>query len=171
MKGRKYNMVKNETIERKKFKSDDEIEVANYTTGRCIYINPHTYAEWNWNGFGDSQPIPFGELVVMKANFPKFLTDPVLVILNEDVVKHFGLVENYKKIIIPSDLKKFYEMEDEKIVEFLKTATTQTKRLIITLTRQKIEKRELESLFKIKLIEETLNADKTLGIEVDFFDV
>jgi len=162
--------TKTEVIKKRKFKSDDEIEVANYTTGRCIYINPHTYQEWNWEGFGDTQPIPFGELVVMKANFPKFLTDPALVILNEDVAKYFHLTEQYKTILKPNDMDEFFNLEENKMVNFLNKTSKQTKRLIAIITKQKIKNKELGDFFKIKLIEETLNADETLGVQIDFFD-
>lgn len=154
----------------KKFNNDEEIDVINYTTGKCIYINPRTGTEYIWDGFGDIQPVPFGDLVVMKASKPKYMTEPILIFNDEEIIKHFGLTKLYKNILKPDEIENFYNMDEEDMVEFLINATDQTKRIIVVLTRQMIARKELDSVFTVRLIESTLNEDDNFHEEISFFE-
>ena len=97
---------------KKEIKKDELIEVMSFTTGEVIYINPRTSEEYIWSEFGDIKFVPFVELIEMKSRRPKFLTKPYLMILNDDVVKYFGMTKFYKTLIKPEGLDKFYKMKD-----------------------------------------------------------
>jgi hypothetical protein len=147
----------NVTKAKPKIKRDELIEVMSFTTGEVIYINPRTNEEYIWNDYGDIKLLPFSELIEMKSRYPKFLKQPWLLIMNDDVVEHFGLTEFYKTLVMPEELDAFYKMGDEEMVKFIHNTTEDMRSLIVTQTRQKIRDKEFGDLFKIKLIESTIN--------------
>jgi len=146
---------------RKKIGRNELIEVMSFTTGEVIYINPRTREEYIWNSYGDIKLMPFSELIEMKSRYPKFLMKPWLLILNDRVIEHFGLTEFYKTLIKPEELDAFYQMSDEEMVKFLHNTTKDMRVLIVSQTKEKIRNKEFGDLFKIRLIENTINEINT----------
>lgn len=140
-----------------KIDRDELIEVMNFTTGEVIHINPRTKEEYIWSDYGDIKLLPFSELIEMKSRYPKFLKQPWLLIMNNEVIEHFGLTEFYKTLVMPEELDAFYKMGDEEMVKFIHNTTKDMRSLIVTQTRQKIRNKEFGDLFKIRLIESTIN--------------
>lgn len=146
-----------------KISRDELIEVMSFTNGEVIYINPRTQEEYIWNDYGNIKLVPFSELIEMKSRYPKYLTRPWLLILNDEVVAHFGYTDFYKTLVKPEEIDAFYKMGDKKMVEFLHNTTKDMRSLIVSLTRQKIRDKEFGDLFKIRLIESTINEINTQG--------
>jgi len=154
---------KKTTVTKKKIGRNEQIEVMSFTTGEVIYINPRTREEYIWSDYGDIKLVPFSELIEMKSRYPKYLMQPWLLILDDRVVEHFGLVDFYKTLVKPDELEAFYQMGDEEMVKFLHNTTKDMRALIVSQTRQKIRDKEFGDLFKIKLIESTINEINTDG--------
>jgi len=151
------------STKKSKIKREDLIEVMSFTNGEVIYQNPRTQEEYIWNNFGDIKDVPFSELIEMKSRKPGYLTKPWLLILNDEVIEHFNLTDFYKTIIKPEEIDAFYKMEEKEMVQFIHNTTKDMRRLIVTLTRQKIRNKELRDLFVIRLIESTINEINTGG--------
>lgn len=66
----------NEINEVQELTRETLIDVMNYTSGSLIYVNSRTQEQWNFEGFGTIQQIPFGELINIKASQPNFLLRP-----------------------------------------------------------------------------------------------
>lgn len=152
----------NKNIEQKRksrsIKNDELIDVMNYTTGRLVYINPRSQQEWTFEGFGASDQIPFSELRTMKSMYPKFLFEPWMIILDEDVVQMLGLSKLYENILKPSEIDMFYKMNEKQMEKFLLKAPNNMKTLLIDITKEKIKNKEFGDLFKIKHMENILDA-------------
>jgi hypothetical protein len=143
----------------KKLKNNDEVTVVNNTVGKLIYISNKTGFQMVLDGYGAIDKIPFGELITMKSSQPKFINDAWLIILDEEAIKQLKLEKQYENIIKPDDLDSFYDLNDKKMGEMLDNMPNQMKETIAKITKQKIENRELNDLFKIKLIEEKLGIE------------
>jgi hypothetical protein len=146
---------------KKKIGREELIEVMSFTNGEVIYINPRTREEYIWGEFGDVKLIPFSELIEMKSRYPKFLMQPWLLILNDEVIEHFGLKDFYKTLVRPEEIDAFYKMGDAEMVKFIQNTTKDMRSLIVNQTRQKIRNKEFGDLFKIRLIESTINEINT----------
>jgi hypothetical protein len=158
-----------------KFDDNDLINVMNYTTGECIWINPMTKQEWSWLEFGSVLQISFSEITVIKGHRPQFFTKPYLVILDDDVVKFFNWTDFYKLIIKPENINDFYNLSSEELVKFLHNTTPDVRKVIVNLTKKNIKNNTFNDMFKTKLIQETINEinkkDNEDYFNINLFDV
>lgn len=143
----------------KKLKKDDLIDIMNNTVGTLVYVNPRTQETWRIEGYGTVDQMPYSELITMKASQPKFLYEPWLIILNDEAVEALGLSSLYENIIKPNEIDKFYQMTPNKMKEVLEKAPKDMKLLIGKLTKERVKSGQVNDLFRVRLIEETLNID------------
>jgi hypothetical protein len=107
--------------------------------------------------YGDIDEIEVGELQKMKTSAPRFLKEPWLIILDDDVVNYLGLDELYSRILKPEDLDNFFKLSADKIKERLSNAPSGVKGLVVSKARELVESGELDSMKRIEAIEETLD--------------
>ena len=162
--------IKETVVKRQKFNDNDLIDVMNYTTGECIWINPTTNRHWSWNEFDSRLQIPFSEIVVIKGQKPNYFTKPYLVILNKDVVEYFNYTEFYKLIVKPDKIGDFYNLCKEDMVEFLHKTTIDVREVIVRLTKVNMKNNTFNDSFKAKLIQSTINEINRKSNE-NYFDI
>jgi hypothetical protein len=161
----------NETITKRKTFDDNElVSVMNYTTGECIWINPTTSRQWNWNGFGSVLQIPFSEIVVIKGQKPNYFSKPYLIILDENVVEYFNFVDFYKLIVKPDQIQDFYNLNEQDMVNYLNKTTTDVREVIIRLTKENMKNNTFNDSFKQRLIQTTINEINKKNNE-NYFDI
>lgn len=144
---------------KKAIKNDDLVDVMCYTSGKLVYVNPRTTETWIWEGYGDIQPLPFEELKYMKSGQPKFINEPWVLILDENVVEALRLTKFYENIIKPDEIDNFLKLSIEKMDEVFSKVPSGTKLLIANYAKEKIERKEFSDLFKIKYLEEKIGAE------------
>jgi hypothetical protein len=155
---------------RKSFGDNDLINVMNYTTGECIWINPTTSRSWSWGSFASVLQIPFSEIVVIKGQKPAYFTKPYLVILDDDVVEYFNYKDFYKLIVKPDKIDEFYNLSNEDMVEFLNKTTSEVREVIVRLTKQSMKNNTFNDSFKQRLIQSTINEINKKNNE-NYFDI
>lgn len=79
-----------------------------------------------------------------------------MLILNDEAVKKLSLSELYKNLLKPEEIDNFLNMDIDRIKEVLQKIPQEVKLLIARLTKEKVENKEFEDLFKIRLIEDIL---------------
>jgi len=84
---------------KRKVKLDDVVSVMNTTTGKVLYRSKKTGAEWVLTEYGDTDQIEVSELVTMKNAHPRYLKEPWLLILDDDVVDYLGLSKLYNNVL------------------------------------------------------------------------
>lgn len=153
----KMKEQKEEPKKKRKIERDELITVMNYTTGKVVYRSPKTGAELVFYEFGDTDEIEFGELITMKNAYRRYLTEPWLFIFDEDVIDHLGLKQVYENLLRPEEVDRFFYLPLNKMKNILEKAPLGLKDLIASKAARKIKEGTLDSVSKIKLIEETLN--------------
>ena len=96
-------------VTKSKFKSTDKIPCKSLFHGKLVYTSPTNGARWVWKGYGAIVNVPLGELEAMNNHKPKFLTDPLIVILEPSVVEDFNFGETYRKVASLTKLGKLFE--------------------------------------------------------------
>lgn len=160
--GEKIVTVEDNKEKPKKFRKidrDEYVEVMNYTPSELIYVNERTQQQWNFSKFGDTDTMPYGELVTMKTTQPKFLYKPWLIPLNEDVIKQLGLSSVIDKIIKVSEIKKFYTLSIEEMDKFIDDLNDNSKNLLYQITLEKVNHGEFTDLTKIKFLQTKFEKD------------
>ncbi len=155
---------------KKRFNDNDLVNVMNYTTGECLWINPTTSRQWSWGEFGSVLQIPFSEVVVIKGQKPDYFKKPYLVILDDDVVEYFNFTDAYKLIVKPENINDFYQLSNEEMVNFLHKATTDVREVIVRLTKSDMKNGIFNDSFKQRLIQSTINEINKKNNE-NYFDI
>lgn len=162
---KKESPVEVETItkpEPKKRKTIDKsavVEIMNNTSGRVHYASKKTGAEWHFLEYGAIDEIEVSELITMKNAHPRYLKEPWLLILDEDVVEFLGLSSVYENVLTPDELEDFFKMRPQKVSEILSKMSTGMKEAVLDRARQKYEDRTLENVNVIRAIEDTLKVE------------
>jgi hypothetical protein len=138
---------------RPQLNKDMLVPVASFTTGHLVYINTRNGMEWNWHGFGATDDIELGELITMKSAQPKFIYEPWLIILNDEVVDYLGLTSFYETLMKPDDVDRVFSLPDKEMEELLTNAPSGVKRVVALRAKELIEKNEFDSIRKKNIIE------------------
>lgn len=138
------------------------VAVRSVTQGGLTYISKTTGLSTTWSNFGDEQWIEVEELIRMKSSSPVFLTNPWIVIDDEEIVEYLGLKSIYDKIISVDELDRFFSKPVADIEATLKTAPKGTKQLVATKARKLVESGELDSNRVIKALEKALEIDLSM---------
>lgn len=135
------------------------IPVMNNTTGTLIYISKKTGAEWKMQGYGAVDEMELGELITMKSAHPKFLNQPWLIILDDEVVEYLGLTKLYENVLKPEELDEFFDLPIDEMESIMKKAPMGMKQLIASKAKQMYADGILDSVKKKELIESTFGID------------
>lgn len=138
------------------------IPVRSVTEGGLTYISSANGLSTTWSDFGDEHWMEVEELIRMKSASPAFLTNPQVVIEDEEVIEYLGLQQVYDKIIPVDDMDNFFKKPLNEIEDLLKIAPKGTKNLVSSRARKLVETRELDSLSVIGLLEKALEIDLSM---------
>jgi len=150
---------KSETKKRKTVDKSMVVEIMNNTSGQVHYASKKSGAEWHFLEYGAIDEIEVGELVTMKNAHPRYLKEPWLLILDEDVVEFLGLANIYENVLTPSELEAFFKLSPVKVEEILSKMPAGMKEAVLDRARAKYEDRTLENVNVIRAIEDTLNVE------------
>jgi len=144
---------------KRKVQRDDIVSIMNTTTGKVLYKSKKTGAEWVLTEYGDTDQIEVSELITMKNAHPRYLKEPWLMILDDDVVNYLGLSKLYKNVLDPDELDELFKISNKKFEKILKDAPRGMKQLIVGTAKQKLENGTFDSIKKKELIEETFGIE------------
>ena len=150
----------NKQDKKRKVNKDDEVVCKNITNGTLVYVSKKTGAVWEMEGYGATEIFDVAELVTMKASYSRILTEPWMVIEDDDVIDYLGLRNIYDKISVPlTEIDSFFDKPVTKMEKALAVAPNGIKTLIASRAITLINEGKLDSVSKIKLIEKTLNIE------------
>lgn len=149
-------------LRKKQIDLNQLVPCRNVTVGNLIYVSKKTGLQTLWMSYDDVEFIDVGELLTMKASQPKFLTEPWLVIDDEDVVEYLGLKHLYAKLADVEDLDSFFDKSHGEMEAILEKLPNGTKNSIISRSRQLVEDGTLFDNRKIKVLEKALKIDLSI---------
>lgn len=150
-----------QATKRKKIDRTDEVPCRCVTDGELIYVSRRNgYMTIEWSGYGDTQYVEVGELMNMKGSQAKFLTEPWLIIEDEEVVEHLGLKRMYDEMIPIDDIEGFILTSSlEDLIKVAKKSPKGIQKLITDKSRKLVQTRELYDNRKIEALGTALNID------------
>lgn len=133
------------------------IPVMNFTVGTLFYSSPKTGFTLDLSGFGATDEVEFHELKTLRASSHKsILTNPWLLILDEETVKELRLEDIYENLFISLDeVKQLLKMPVDKFEEILNVLPPEGQKVVCKIAKQMYQKGTFDSIKKIKLLEET----------------
>lgn len=142
---------------------DAMVACRSVVSGEMAYTSRKTHQTVEWADYGVTEYVDVGELITMKSSQPRFLTDPWIIIEDEDVVEYLGLKHVYDKIIPTEDIESFLLYTNlPDMEESLKAAPKGMKELVIDKAREMIAAETLYDVRVMRLLDRVLNIDLTM---------
>ena len=137
-----------------KFKDDDAIPVMNGCNGALVHRSLSTGRVWEFREFGQSQRLPYSELLTIRNNNPKVFEQGWMIILNTQIQEDFGLKDTYKNILTPDNIDKVFEQDVKELDGFIDNLPQGMKTTFIAKARELYRNKKIDSKTKIDFIEE-----------------
>lgn len=135
------------------------IPVMNITNGSLVYQSRKTGMEVKFERYGDIEYLEVGELLTMRSGQRRFLDEPWILIMDNEVVNYLGLDKLYKKLENPQNIDNIFAFDNEAFEEIVKSSPRGYAQLIISRAKIKIKEGTLDSVSKIKILEERFNVE------------
>lgn len=153
------------TKEVRKYAPDEMISCRSITYGELLLPGPKSKLLYTWANYGDVTEISFQDLQALKSTRSTYLFKPRFIIEDEELVEQWrnDLGKIYDDIIA-TDVEAMFRLPAGQLKARLKKAPVGIQQAVKNLAGEKIMNGTLDSLAKIKAIDETLGTDLKLYI-------
>ena len=170
------NTVENENIEVveetkkakksvRKFAPDDMIPCRSITYGELLLTGAKSKLLYTWANYDDVTEMEFQDLQALKSTRSSYLFKPRFIILDEDLIEQWG--SDFKKMyddVVTMDVEALFKLPASQLKAKLKKAPSGVQQAVKNLAGEKIMNGSLDSLAKIKVIDEVLDTQLMLYI-------
>lgn len=156
----KEEVVKKEA---KKFKATDEIKCVSITPGMLVMEGKKSERLYSWVDSGDAVYVEYADLVAEIRTRSNYVFRPRFVVDDEDFINEFpDLNTLYASLYSKKDLKKILTLEPAKMRSVIGQLPDGAKESIKSLAVSAIERGELDSINRIKVIDEIFDTSMLL---------
>lgn len=157
------SVVKEQPVVRKKVEIDRyaSIPVMNISNGKLIYTSKKSGAEYVFSKMGDVEYIEYQELLTMRSSQRRFLDEPFIVILDEDVVNALGLTKQYEsfQFINDGELDQVFRIRFDEFKALLETSPIGIKHSIVSRARELYKEGKLDSVRVVNYLNDRFDAE------------
>lgn len=150
----------------RKYEPDDMITCRSITYGELLLTGKKSKLLYSWANYGDTTEVEYQDLQALKSTKSSFLYKPRFVIEDEELVEQWGkdFVNMYSNII-DIDAEDLFKLPLNQFKSKLKKAPKGVQQAVKNIAGEKILNGSLDSLAKIKAIDEILGTDLKLYIK------
>ena len=147
----------------RKYAPDDLIPCRSITYGELLMTGTKSKLMYIWANYNDITEVEFQDLQALKSTRSSYLFRPRIVIEDEELVEQWGkdFKDMYSKIV-SVDVEEMFNLPLGKFKAALKNAPKGVQQAVKNIAGEKIMNGSLDSLAKIKAIDEILNTDLKL---------
>ena len=149
----------------KKYASDDLIPCRSITYGELLLTAPKSKLLYSWSNYGDITEIEFQDLQALKSMRSSYIFKPRFIIEDLELVEQWN--KDLGKIysdIIEVDVEDLFNLPLNQFKSKLKKAPSGIQQAVKNVAGEKILNGSLDSLAKIRAIDEILGTDLKLYI-------
>lgn len=145
---------------KKKFESDELILCTSVTHGELNLLGKKSGLQYIWANVGDTAEVEYQDLQALYATKSRFLVDPLFMIEDEELVDQWkSMLKPIYDKIASQDLDAMLQLPPERLRVSLERAPKGIRHTIVTLAAEKIQSGELDSMNRIKVIDEVLGVE------------
>lgn len=150
----------------RKFAPDDRITCRSVTFGELLLTGVKSKLLYTWANYGDTTEVEFQDLQAMKSMRSSYLYRPRFIIEDEDLVEQWGkdFGDMYKNIE-DTDVENLFNLPIAQFKSKLKRAPKGVQQAVKNIAGEKILNGSLDSIAKIKAIDECLGTDLKVYIQ------
>ena len=147
----------------RKYAPDDLIPCRSVTYGELLLSAPKSKLMYVWANYNDVTEVEFQDLQALKSTRSNYLFRPRIVIEDEELVEQWSkdFKDMYSKIT-HVDVEEIFDLPLGKFKTALKNAPKGVQQAVKNIAGEKIMNGSLDSLAKIKAIDECLGTDLKL---------
>ena len=153
------------TKEVRKYAPDDLIPCRSITYGELLLPGVKTKFLYTWANYGDVTEVYFQDLQALKSMRSTYIFKPRFIIEDEELVEQWksDLGKMYDDIVA-IDVEAIFKLPANQLKAKLKKAPKGIQQAVKNIAGEKIQNGSLDSLAKIKVIDEILGTDLKLYI-------
>jgi hypothetical protein len=150
----------------RKYAPDEYIICRSITFGELLCTGPKSRTLYRWSGYGDTTEVEFQDLQALRSAHSSYIFKPRFVIEDEELTEQWGkdLKDMYKNIT-DVDVEDIFKLPIAQFRSKIKNSPKGVKLAIKNIAGEKILNGSLDSLAKIKAIDELLGTDLRLYIK------
>ena len=150
----------------RKYAPTDRIPCRSLTYGELLLTGPKTRLLHTWANYGDVTEMEYQDLQALKSTRSSYLFKPRFIIEDEELVEQWS--GDFKKMyddIIEMDVEDLFKLPIGQLKAKLKKAPAGVQLAVKNMAGEKIMNGTLDSLAKIKAIDEVLDTQLMLYIK------
>lgn len=150
----------------RKFAPDDMIVCRSVTYGELFLTGPKSRLRYSWSNYNDTTEIPFQDLQALRSTKSNYLYRPRFIIEDEELVEQWS--KDLKPIydnIVDMDVEEIFKLPRGKFEAALKKAPKGVQQAVKNIAGDMIMDGTLDSVAKIKAIDEILGTDLKLYLQ------
>lgn len=149
----------------RKFAPDDMIPCRSITFGELLLTGTKSKLLYTWANYGDTTEVEFQDLQALKSTKSSYLYKPRFIIEDEELIEQWGkdFGDIYKNID-DVDAEDMLRLPTSQLKAKLRKAPRGVQQAVKNLAGEQIMNGSLDSLAKIKAIDEVLGTDLILYI-------
>lgn len=146
-----------------KYGPDEQITCRSITYGELLIVGPKSKLLYSWSNYGDTTPVEYQDLQALRSIRSAHLLKPRIIVEDEELIAQWGKdFENMYSKIVDVDVEKILDLPLGKFKTALKNAPNGVQQAVKNIAGEKILDGSLDSLAKIKAIDEILGTDLKL---------
>ena len=150
----------------KKYAPNDLIECRSVTGGELILVGQKSQLQYTWADYNDVTFVEYQDLQALQSRRSNFLVKPRFIIEDEELVEQWS--GDFKKMyddIVEMDVEALFRLPIGQLKAKLKKAPAGVQLAVKNMAGEKIMNGTLDSLAKIKAIDEVLDTQLMLYIK------
>lgn len=150
----------------RKYAPDDMITCRSVTFGELLMTGKKSGLLYSWANHGDTTEVEYQDLQALKSTRSSYLFRPRFVVEDEELIEQWGkdFVKLYESIV-NVDVEALFKLTPAQLKSKLKSAPRGVQQAVKNIAGEKILNGSLDSLAKIKAIDEVLGTDLKLYIK------
>ena len=149
----------------KKYAPGDMIACRSITYGELLLTGTKSKLLYNWANYGDVTEVEFQDLQALKSTRSSYLFKPRFIIEDEELVEQWNKdLEKIYSDIVMTDVEEMFHLPLNQFKSKLKKAPSGVQQAVKNVAGEKILNGTLDSLAKIKAIDEILGTELKLYI-------
>jgi len=150
----------------RKYAPDDMVTCRSVTFGELLMTGKKSGLLYSWANHGDTTEVEYQDLQALKSTRSSYLFRPRFVVEDEELVAQWG--KDFEKLyesIVNVDVEALFKLPVNQLKSKLKGAPKGVQQAVKNIAGEKILNGSLDSLAKIKAIDEVLGTDLKLYIK------
>ena len=150
----------------RKFAPDDMISCRSLTFGELLLTGTKSKLLYSWSNYGDTTEVEYQDLQALKSTRSSYLFKPRFIIEDDELVEQWNKdLGDLYNTIIDMDAEDLFKLPVNQFKSKLKKAPKGVQQAVKNIAGEKILNGSLDSLVKIKAIDEILGTDLLLYVK------